>query len=372
MKTNKYDYLIVGAGFFGAVFAWYATQSNKTVCVLERRKHVGGNCYTRFDNGIYVHEYGPHIFHTSNEKIWNFVNKFAKFRQYSHRVKAINGNDVYSLPINLNTMNKLWGVKTPHEASEKLNQIRLNIINPSNLEEWMLSQVGVELYEKLFYGYTKKQWGREPTQLPATIAKRLPIRTSWNDCYFDDTFQGVPIGGYTQIFEKLLKKSDVLLGVDFFESKKDWIGSAKKTIYTGRIDQFYDYALGELEYRTLRFEHNCLNIADLQGCAIVNYTAEDVPWTRITEHKHFDTSMNMSRDYTVATKEFPAIWTPDSIPYYPINDHKNQCIYDEYVKLTQNETNVLFGGRLGSYRYYDMHQVIAEAMKLAKDENLCV
>lgn len=362
-----YDYLIVGAGLFGSTFAWHARQAGKSVLVVDVRPHVGGNCYTYDEGGIHVHAYGPHIFHTSSKRIWDFVNQFATFRPYVHRVKAINGRRIYSMPVNMMTLHQLWGVTTPEEARQQLEHERIKIDNPQNLEEFALSEIGPRLYEALILGYTAKQWGRSPNQLPANILRRLPIRLTWDDNYFNDRYQGIPSGGYTQIFDRLLEGCDVRLSVDFFKERAALEAQSLRTVYTGKIDEFFGYRFGELEYRTLRFDTRILNVHDHQGIAQLNYTAGDVPWTRVVEHKHFDP---VDTPHTVVTWEYPEPWSPGAVPYYPVNDEVNDAIYDEYKKLAQQEGRTVFGGRLASYKYRDMHQVIAEAMTLVKKEGL--
>lgn len=366
----KYDYLIVGAGFFGSTFAWHAARSGKRVLVIDKRDHVGGNCYTRAVEGIQVHVYGPHIFHTSDPVIWDFVNRFATFNSYVHRVKARHGDRVLSLPINLTTLNQLWGTKTPEEAATKLQQVRRPLRRPKNMEEWALSQVGTELYETLFKHYTTKQWGRDPSQLPASILKRLPLRTSFDDSYFNDRWQGIPIGGYTQIFEGLLECCDVQLGCDYLTDAGRLRDLAKRVLYTGPIDEYFSYQLGALEYRTLSFETRVLDVPDHQGCAQLNWTGPEVPWTRTIEHRHFE-QPKAQHNKTIVTWETPATWHLGAEPFYPINDDRNKQLYMKYVEMAKQSPHVIFGGRLGRYVYWDMHQAIAAAMQLAKREGLC-
>jgi len=362
---KKFDYLIVGAGLFGSVFAHEMKKHKKSVLIIDQRSHIGGNCYTEKKHGIDVHVYGPHIFHTSNLKIWNFINQFTEFNNFIHRPKVKYGNNIYSFPINLFTLYQLWGVTTPEEAKKKLNEVKIKCDKPRNLEEWILSQVGQEVYEKFIYGYTKKQWMKEPKDLPSFIIKRLPIRLTFDDNYFNDPYQGIPVNGYTQIFENMLDGCHIELGVDFFLKKEKYSKMANKIVYTGKIDQFYDYFFGKLDYRTLKFENFEVD-GDFQGNAIINYTEFDIPWTRITEHKHFLTGKSFSK--TIFTKEYPQEWNENSTPYYPINDIKNSTIYSNYEKLKQKETSVIFGGRLADYQYYDMHQVIGSALRLASME----
>lgn len=362
-----YDYVIVGSGLFGSVFAYEANKKGKKVLVLEKRNHLGGNCYTYNLNNINVHKYGPHIFHTNDKKIWDYINQFAKFNNFVNRPKVNHQGNIYSFPINLFTLYQLWGVKTPEEAKKKLEEVKIVNHDPKNLEEWMLSQVGVDIYEKFIKGYTTKQWGRDPRELPASIIKRLPIRLTFDDNYFNDKYQGIPEGGYTQIFEKLLEGIEVKTSVDFFENKKYWEGIANKIIYTGKIDELYDYKYGMLEYRSLRFELEIME-GDYQGNAVVNYTDQSVAYTRICEHKHFD---YQNQETTVITKEYPADYTVNSVPYYPIGDDKNNKIYKMYSELNKQENKYILGGRLAEYKYYDMHQIIGSAMVACKKELGC-
>lgn len=363
-----YDYLIVGAGLFGATFAWAATGSGKKCLVIDKRDHIGGNCYTEKVEGINVHKYGPHIFHTSDDRIWKFMKLFTDFHPYTHQVKATIDQEVFSLPINLSTLQQVYGVHTPQQAQDLLLALHVPCENPKNLEEWAISQVGEKLYSMFIKGYTQKQWGKDPKDLPASIIKRLPIRTSWNDSYFNDTYQGIPVGGYTHIFEKLMAGCVVALNANYFIAKESLDKLAHKTVYTGMIDQYFSYKLGKLEYRTLDFETRVLDVPDFQGCAQMNYPALDHPYTRITEHKHFE---NAKSPKTVVTWEYPKQHTNETIPYYPMNDSVNNELYSRYAVLAKQEKNVLFGGRLGKYRYRNMDQIIAEALTLAKNEGLC-
>lgn len=356
----SYDYLIVGAGLFGSVFAQQATAEGKSCLVIDKSDHIGGNCYTKEIEGIHVHMYGPHIFHTDNQMIWDYMNRWTKFNHFVNRPKVQYKDRLYSFPINLQTLNQIWGVKTPLEARTKLAEVREDIKDPKNLEEWILSQVGRELYETFIEGYTTKQWGRHPSKLPSFIIKRLPIRTTFDDNYFNDRYQGIPIGGYTQIFDQLLKGSDVLLGIDYFEHREILTKLAKKTVYTGKLDQFFSYCLGRLEYRGLKFETKVFECSDYQGNALINYTEKDVPYTRVTEHRHFD--MKIDGDKTVVTWEYPDDWNETKTPYYPINDEKNNALREQYRNLVGERKDVIFGGRLASYMYYDMHQVVAAAL----------
>lgn len=361
-----YDYLIVGSGLFGSTFAYEATKRGKSCIVLEKRAHIGGNVYTREDSGIHIHEYGIHVFHTSNKEIWDYVNQFAKFNNFINRPRVNYKNKIYSFPINLLTLHQLWKVNTPEEAINKLNDSKIKIDNPSNLEEWCLSEIGTELYETFIKGYTQKQWMTDPRNLPTFIIKRIPIRTNFDDNYYFDTYQGIPEGGYTQIFEKMLYGSCVLLNTDYFANKTMWDAHAKKVIYTGPIDEYFNYCYGDLDYRTTKFEHIKLDkVKDYQGVAQVNYTDLETPYTRIIEHKHFEFG---KQDYTVITKEYPDVWCRSKIPYYPINNGKNNALYKKYKERADQEKNIIFGGRLAEYRYYDMHQVIGAALHLAKQE----
>lgn len=354
----KYDYIVVGSGLFGSVLAHELSNKGKTVLVLEKRPHIGGNAYTEDREGIQVHLYGPHIFHTNNDGIWNYINKFTKFNHFVNRVKAVFDNKIYSLPINLLTLNQIAGCITPSDAEDYLKRVRIPCDNPRNLEDWALSQVGRVLYETLIKGYTTKQWMRSPKDLPASIIKRLPVRTTFDDNYYNDRYQGIPIGGYTQIFNNMLSGIKVELGQDFNSIKNHWRDYANHLIYSGPIDAFFDYEYGKLEYRTLRFEHE-RHMGDYQGNAQVNYTNENIPYTRIIEHKHFEFK---NLDYTHITKEYPVAWHEGAVPYYSINNQENQQIYIQYRKLAESLRDVTIGGRLGSYQYYDMDQVIAQAL----------
>jgi len=363
----KYDYLIVGAGPFGAVFAYEAKKRGKRVLVIDKRSHTGGNMYCEKVEGINVHKYGAHIFHTSNKEVWDYVNQFCTFNNYINSPIANYKGEIYNLPFNMNTFNKLWGVVTPQEAKEKIeNQVKeSNITEPKNLEEQAISLVGKDIYEKLIKGYTEKQWGRRCTELPAFIIKRLPVRYTYDNNYFNDKYQGIPEGGYNVIFDKLLKGIDVELNVDFFDKKGELLQKADKIVFTGMIDQYFDYQYGVLEYRSLRFEHEILDEENHQGNAVVNYNEREVPYTRIIEHKHFEFG---KQPKTVITREYPAEWKQGDEPYYPVNNEKNAEIFKKYQELAEKEENVIFGGRLADYRYYDMHHVFERALEVVKEE----
>ena len=365
-------YLVVGAGLFGATFAYEAAKRGNEVHVIEKRSHIAGNIYTKEVHGIQVHQYGAHIFHTSNKEVWNYVNQFAEFNRYTNSPIANYNGEIYNMPFNMNTFNKLWGVVTPKEALDKINEQRavLNGKEPENLEEQAISLVGTDIYQKLVKGYTEKQWGRKATELPAFIIRRLPVRLTYDNNYFNDDYQGIPVGGYTQIVEKMLAddKITVETGVDFFDKKDEYLKNYDKVLFTGMIDQFFDYKLGELEYRSLRFETEELDVDNYQGNAVVNYTDAETPYTRVIEHKHFEFGKG-DKDKTVITREYPADWKRGDEPYYPVNDKRNNSLYKEYQNLASKEAgNVIFGGRLGQYRYYNMDQVIAAALGTVKEE----
>ena len=364
---ESYNYLVVGSGLFGAVFVHEATKRGKRCLVLERRNHVGGNIYTENINGINVHKYGAHIFHTSNKEVWEYINQFAEFNNYINSPIAIYGDEVYNLPFNMNTFSRMWGIKTPAEAKAKIAQqvAEAGIKEPKNLEEQAISLVGYDIYEKLVKGYTEKQWGRSCRDLPAFIIKRLPLRFTYDNNYFNDRWQGIPIGGYTPIIEKLLEGSEVMLNTDYFTFIKENPGIAEKTVFTGMLDEFFGYSLGHLEWRSLRFETEELDIDNFQGNAVVNYTSRDIPWTRIIEHKHFEFG---SQPTTVITREYPLEWEPGVEPYYPINDEKNEILANRYRELADKCENVIFGGRLGRYKYYDMDEIIASALEAVRKE----
>ena len=366
IKNNmKYDYLIVGSGLFGSVFAHEMTKAGKKCLIIESKKHIGGNCYTENKDGINIHTYGPHIFHTNDKNIWKWINQFTEFHSYKHSPKVSYNGNMYSFPINLMTLHQLWGVKTPKEAQDKLKEVSISNDNPQNLEEWILSQVGEDIYKTFIKGYTQKQWNKDPKELPTSIIKRLPIRTNFNDNYFFDKYQGIPVGGYTQIFEKMLEGIEIRTGIDYFSNKEYLNSIAKKVVFTGKIDEFFDYRFGELEYRSLEFVNEKIDVEDYQGCSIVNYTDYEIPYTRITEHKHFEDSKS---DVTWITREYPLDYKKGETPYYPINDEKNNKIFNQYKELSNQHSNIIFGGRLSEYKYYDMHQIIGSALSKVKKE----
>ena len=373
----KYDYLIVGAGLFGAVFAHEAKKAGKNVLVIDKRSHIGGNIYTKEVEGIQVHEYGAHIFHTSDKKVWDYVQQFAEFNCYTNSPVARYKDELYNLPFNMNTFSKMWGISTPQEAKAKIEkQIKeAGITEPKNLEEQAISLVGRDIYEKLVKGYTEKQWGKRATELPSFIIRRLPVRFVYDNNYFNDKYQGIPIGGYTKMVEKMLDGVEIRLNTDYFADKAALDAEAENVVFTGMIDEYYNYCYGELEYRSLRFETEILDEENYQGNAVVNYTEYEVPYTRIIEHKHFEygcqggygNTMSEPNPKTVITREYPAQWKKGDEPYYPMNDEKNNALYQKYQELAAKEEHVIFGGRLGMYKYYDMHQVIAEALKCVEE-----
>lgn len=372
----KYDYLIVGAGLFGAIFAHEAKKAGKKVLVIDRRDHIGGNIYTKEVEGIQVHQYGAHIFHTSDKEVWDYIQQFAEFNRYTNSPVARYKDELYNLPFNMNTFSKMWGVRTPAEAKEIIQrQIKeAGITEPKNLEEQAISLVGKDIYEKLVKGYTEKQWGRRATELPSFIIRRLPVRYVYDNNYFNDKYQGIPVGGYTKIIERMLEETEVRLMTDFFADREILAKEAENIVFTGMIDAYYDYCFGELEYRSLRFETEVLNMENYQGNAVVNYTEYEVPYTRIIEHKHFEYGCQGGyggdgsgvSDKTVITREYPAAWSRGEEPYYPMNDEKNNALYARYRELADQEEHVIFGGRLGMYRYYDMHQVVKEALECVR------
>ena len=362
---KKYDFLIVGAGFYGAVSAYELNKKGYKCLVIEKRNHIGGNCYTETVDGINVHKYGAHIFHTNDREIWEYVNQLVEFNRYTNSPVAINNGKLYNLPFNMNTFYQIWGVRTPKEAVDKIAEQtkKYKDVNPQNLEEQALKLVGDDIYNILIKEYTEKQWGMKATELPAFIIKRLPIRFTFDNNYFNDTYQGVPIGGYTKIFEKLLEETEVLLKTDFFANREYFEALAEKIIYTGPIDKFFDYEAGKLNYRSLRFENESLDIENFQGNAVVNYTSHEEAFTRIIEHKHFEFG---TQKKTVITKEYPQDWNENLEPYYPVNDSVNNKIYSEYKKKADALEKVIFGGRLAEYKYYDMHQIIGSALSKMK------
>ena len=364
---NKYDYLVVGAGLYGAVFAHEAAAAGKRCLVIDKRNHIAGNIYTEKIHDINVHKYGAHIFHTSNKEIWKYINKFTEFNQYINSPVAVYGDELYNLPFNMNTFSKLWGLRTPAEVQKKIaDQIAdLHITEPKNLEEQALSLVGKDVYEKLIKGYTEKQWGRDCKDLPAFIIKRLPLRFTYDNNYFNDRYQGIPVNGYTAIVAKLLEGVDVYLSTDYETYVKEHPDSFEKVVYTGAIDEYYHYSLGHLEYRSVRFETEELDMPNYQGNAVVNYTSREVPYTRIIEHKHFEFGQQPT---TIISREYSQEWKPGMEPYYPVNDAKNTELFARYRELAKQEPNVIFGGRLGNYKYYDMDKVIEKSLKMAQTE----
>ncbi|RHO08721.1 UDP-galactopyranose mutase [Clostridium sp. AM22-11AC] len=363
---KKYDYILVGSGLYSGVFAWFAKQKGKKCLVLEKRDHIGGNVYCENTEGIHVHKYGAHIFHTSNKEVWQFVNSLAEFNRYTNSPVANYKGEMYNMPFNMNTFSKMWNISTPAEAKKIIEEQKKEItVEPKNLEEQAISLVGREIYEKLVKGYTEKQWGRDCTALPAFIIKRLPVRYTYDNNYFNDLYQGIPIGGYNVIIDRLFEGCDIETGVDYLEKKEYYDGLGEKIVYTGTIDAYYKYQFGKLEYRSLRFESEVLGEENHQGVAVVNYTDRETPYTRIIEHKHFEFG---TQPKTVITREYPVTWQEGMEPYYPVNDEKNQALYQKYAKLAEKEEHVIFGGRLGEYKYYDMDKVIASAMACAKEE----
>jgi len=361
---NKFDYLIIGSGFFGSICAYELTKKGYKCLVLEKRNHIGGNCHTENKDGINIHTYGPHIFHTSNEEVWRWINQFASFNNFTLRPVANYKGEIYSLPFNMWTFSKLWGITHPNQAKLEIKRQSEHIKNPQNLEEQAIKLVGVDVYEKLIKGYTIKQWRKDPKELPKEIIKRLPVRFNYDNNYFNDKYQGIPIGGYTQIFEKLLKGIEVKLEVDYLKDKEYWNNQAEKIIYTGPIDAYFNYQFGELEYKTTKFEHKKLETDNFQGVAMMNYTDKEILYTRCVEHKHFEF---IDSPTTWVTWEFPTEYKAQTTePYYPVNDQENTLKYSQYKNLANQEKNIIFGGRLAEYKYYDMHQVIESALNFIK------
>ena len=363
---KHYDYVLVGSGLFAGVFAWYAKAAGKSCLVIEKRSHTGGNIYCEDVEGIHVHKYGAHIFHTSNKKVWDFVNGLAEFNRYTNSPIANYKGEIYNMPFNMNTFSKMWGISTPDEARAMIEKQRGQITHePENLEEQAISLVGVDIYEKLVKGYTQKQWGRSCKELPAFIIKRLPVRYTYDNNYFNDLYQGIPMGGYNVIIDQLFEGCDVITDTDFNEDREKYMAMGDKVLYTGTLDSFYDYRFGHLEYRSLAFESQVLDTDNYQGVAVVNYTDSETPYTRIIEHKHFEYG---TQPKTVITREYPKNWEPGMEPYYPVNDDRNQDIFAKYNALAAKEEKVIFGGRLAEYKYYDMDKVIESAMRLVARE----
>ncbi len=374
---KQYDYLIVGAGLFGTVFAQQAKAKGKKCLVIDKRDHIAGNIYTKEEHGIQVHQYGAHIFHTGIKEVWEYVGRFAEFNRYTNSPVARYKDELYNMPFNMNTFNKLWGVFTPEEARAKIEEEKAaaGITEPKNLEEQAISLVGKTIYEKLVKGYTEKQWGKRATELPSFIIRRLPVRFVYDNNYFNDLYQGIPVGGYTAMVEKMLEGIEVRLNCDYFAHRDELDALADKILFTGPIDQFYDYCYGELEYRSLRFETETYSCANYQGNAVVNFTEYKIPYTRIIEHKHFEYGASLGKEpegeaaqYTVVTREYPDNWVQGKEPYYTVNDERNTELYARYKALADKEGRVLFGGRLGQYCYYDMDKVILAALQMAKEE----
>ena len=378
----KYYYLIVGSGLFGSIFAYEANKKGKKCLVIDKRSHIGGNIYTENIDGINVHKYGAHIFHTSNKEVWDYIQQFAEFNRYTNSPVARYKDELYNLPFNLNTFSRMFNLITPQDIEKKLDEERkeglekLNGKEPSNLEEQAISLVGTTVYEKLIKGYTEKQWGMPCTELPSFIIKRLPVRMIYDNNYFNDKYQGIPIGGYTQIIEKMLNGIDVKLNYDFFEHREELKNIAEKIVFTGQIDKYYDYKFGQLEYRSVRFETEELDIDNYQGNAVVNYTDREVPYTRIIEHKHFEQGKQLGNEVTegpsvgktIISKEYSDKWDASKEPYYPINNERNNKLYAKYENLAKEDNKVIFGGRLGQYKYYDMDKVILEALKCVNEK----
>ena len=366
MKQKHYDYLVVGSGLYGATFARQAVDAGKSVLVIDKRDHIAGNVYTKKEHNIHVHVYGAHIFHTNNERVWQYLNRFTKFNRFTNSPVANYKGELYSLPLNMYTFNQKWGVVTPEEAAAKIEEQRQEIKGePKNLEEQAISLVGRDIYEKLIKGYTEKQWGRDCTELPSFIIRRLPVRLTFDNNYFNAAYQGIPIGGYTQMVEHMLDGIEVLTGEDYLKDREKWNALADKVVYTGPIDAYFKYELGPLEYRSVRFETETLDTPNFQGNAAVNYTDRETPWTRIIEHKWFE---DLGSDKTIISREYSSEWQPGDEPYYPVNDEKNQQLYQAYKEKADQEENVIFGGRLGEYKYYDMDAVTASALEMADRE----
>ena len=364
--NKKYDFLIVGAGLYGAVFAHEAKMKGKKCLIIDKRRHIGGNIYTEKIEDINVHKYGAHIFHTNNKDIWDYVNKFAQFNRYTNSPIANYKGEIFNLPFNMNTFNKMWGVITPKEAKEKIEEQRRENYTeyPQNLEEQAINLVGIDIYEKLIKGYTEKQWGRSCRELPTFIIRRLPVRFTYDNNYFNSYYQGIPVGGYTSMIESMIEGIDVKLNIDYLKDKEKWNNIADKVVYTGAIDAYFNYKFGVLEYRSVRFEEEILDCENYQGNAVVNYTDREIPYTRIIEHKHFEFGIQPK---TIISREYSAEWKVGDEPYYPVNDSRNNELYDKYRILTKEEDKVIFGGRLGEYKYYDMDKVIESALKRVKE-----
>ena len=373
----QYDYLIVGSGLFGSIFAYEANKKGKKCLVIDKRPHIAGNIYTEEQHGINIHKYGAHIFHTSNQEVWDYINQFATFNRYTNSPVARYKDELYNLPFNMNTFNKLWGVFTPEEAQAKIEQEKqeCGITEPKNLEEQAISLIGKTIYEKLVKGYTEKQWGQKATELPSFIIKRLPVRFIYDNNYFNDIYQGIPMGGYTKIIEKMLDGIEVRLNYDYFDHKEELDNIAEKIVFTGPIDQYYNYQFGELQYRSIRFETEVLDKENYQGNAVVNYTEYEVPYTRIIEHKHFEYGASLgklpegeAKEKTIISREYSDTWVRGKEAYYPINNDRNNNLYQQYAELAKNDNKVIFGGRLGQYKYYDMDKVILSALECVKAE----
>ena len=371
IERVKMNYLVVGSGLYGSLFAYEAAKRANKVTIIEKRNHIAGNIYTKEVDGIQVHVYGAHIFHTSNKKVWDYVQQFADFNRYTNSPVANYKGHMYNLPFNMNTFSEMWGVRTPQEAMAKINEQRQEMAGkePNNLEEQAISLIGRDIYDKLIKGYTEKQWGRKCTELPAFIIKRLPVRLIYDNNYFNDDYQGIPIGGYTRMVEKMLDHPNITvkLNTDFFDKKDEYLENYDKIVYTGMIDKFFDYKLGELEYRSLRFETEEKNVGNYQGNAVINYTDAETPYTRIIEHKHFEFGKG-NKNKTIITREYPADWHRGDEPYYPVNNDRNNQLYAKYAELAKKQDKVIFGGRLGQYKYYNMDQVIEAALDAVNNE----